>query len=33
MVKIASAKRKVRFVPIRSPSQPLTGMQTATLSR
>ena len=32
-VKKASARMKMRFVPKRSPAQPLTGMATATASR
>ena len=32
-VKNASARRKTRFVPKRSPAQPLTGIATATATR
>jgi hypothetical protein len=32
-VKMKSAPTKARFAPKRSPSQALSGMQTATLSR
>jgi hypothetical protein len=32
-VKVAIAKRKIFFVPMRSPTQPEAGIQTARLSR